>query len=243
MDISTNSGASDLEEIGISPHWFDYPKPVKLVQLLCAVATDPDSIILDFFAGSGTTGHAVALQNLVDDGRRRYVLINLPEPTGERSEAWKAGVPTVSEIAYRRLSAVVERVERAREVGLRAFSLAPSSFGQGMNERDALFDLSETTLAQGEPDLDAVAAELFLKEGVALDVPWERHTARGAEIVIADGVAVVFSLDISDDVVNEALGLEPRVLVFLEDGFASRDSVKANAFTNARNLGITMKTV
>ena len=243
MDISTNAGSSDLEAIGVDPHWFDYPKPVRLVQLLCAVATERDSVILDFFAGSGTTAHAVALQNLVDDGQRRYVLVNLPEPTAERSEAWKAGLTTVSDIAHRRIRAVVESIDRAREFGLRAFSLANSSFGTGLSERDALFDLSDTTLALSEPNLDAVAAEVLLKEGVALDAVWERHKAGGAELIVADGVAAVLSLDITDDVVSEALVVEPRVLVFLEDGFAGHDAVKANAFTNARNMGITLKTV
>ena len=74
-------------------------------------------------------------------------------------------------------------------------------------------------------------------------LPWERHTAGGDDVIVADGVAVVTSLDITDEVVNEALELKPRVVVFLEDGFAGSDAVKANAFTNAKNLGITMKTV
>jgi hypothetical protein len=78
---------------------------------------------------------------------------------------------------------------------------------------------------------------------VSLDAPWERHLVGGDDAVAADGVAVVVSLDIKDKVVDDALALEPRVLVFLEDGFGGRDSVKANAFTRARNAGITMKTV
>jgi len=62
-------------------------------------------------------------------------------------------------------------------------------------------------------------------------------------VVVAGGVAVVLSLDISDLVVAEVLEYTPRVVVFLEDGFAGNDAVKANAFTNSKNLGITMKTV
>lgn len=94
-----------------------------------------------------------------------------------------------------------------------------------------------------EHDLEAVAGEILLKEGVVLEAAWERHAASGSPVIIADGVAVVLSTAISEAVASDALALEPRVLVFLEDGFAGRDAVKANAFTKARNLGITMKTV
>lgn len=153
MDISTNEGTADLKNIGIDPHWFDYPKPVKLVQLLCAFATDKDSLILDFFAGSGTTAHAVALQNLADGGSRRHMLISLPEPTTPESEARHAGIMTISEITYRRLSAVLEKVDGANRLGLRTLSLTHSAFGPRSSTTDTLFDLSETTLLPIEHDL------------------------------------------------------------------------------------------
>jgi adenine-specific DNA-methyltransferase len=91
--------------------------------------------------------------------------------------------------------------------------------------------------------LESIAAEVLLKEGIRLDVAWERHEVGQAALVAAAGVAVVLSVDVTDAMVTEALALKPRVLVFLEDGFAGKDDVKANAFTQARNLGIAMKTV
>jgi adenine-specific DNA-methyltransferase len=84
---------------------------------------------------------------------------------------------------------------------------------------------------------------VLLKEGVALDARWHRAKAGTSPVITADGVAVVLSLKITDEVSSEALALGMRVVVFLEDGFAGADAVKANAVTNARNLGITMKTV
>ena len=84
---------------------------------------------------------------------------------------------------------------------------------------------------------------MLLKEGVALDETWERRMFPGAQVVVAAGVAVVLSNNIDDALVKCALDLGPRVVVFMEDGFAGADSVKANAFTNAKNAAITMKTV
>ena len=128
-------------------------------------------------------------------------------------------------------------------MGLRTLSLRSSNFRQDREENDELFSLDESTLLHEEFDTDAVAAEVLLKEGVPLEAKWERHQLGTGEIVLADGVAVVMTLDLDDAVVKRALDAEPRVVVFLEDGFAGSDAVKANAFTNAKNLGIAMKTV
>ena len=194
-------------------------------------------MVLDFFAGSGTTAQAVLELNAEDGGDRRFVLVQLPEPTGKDEYEF------VSQITLARIKGVMARVDD--KSGLRAFRLATSSF-RGIDVRaEGLLeiDLRETTLASDEPYVDDLAAEVLLKEGVALDREWERHAVGDDEMVISDGVAVVTSLDITDEVVADAFGLEPRVVAFLEDGFAGRDAVKANAFTNAKSLGITMKTV
>ena len=172
------------------------------------------------------------------------ISVNLPEPTDDKSEAHRAGLATVSAVTLARLSAVMKSVDGAETAGLRVFALGKSNFG---DEQDAdpkrLFDLSESTLGDRQHDMQAIAAEVLLKEGVALDAPWTRQEAGSASVVTAGGVAVVLSLDITDDVVHDAAALGARVVVFLEDGFAGADAVKANAVTNAKNLGITLKTV
>ena len=225
---------------------FDTPKPTEVLRrILLLATTTSDDIVLDFFAGSGSTAHAVALQNAADGGRRRNLCVNIPEPVAPDSAAADAGYTTVSEMTLARLVWVTKNVDGNSGRGLRVFRLTNSSFIGRTAETENLleFDLSESTLVSGEPYIDDLAAEILVKEGVALDVQWERHTAGGDDVIVADGVAVVASLDITDEVVNEALELRPRVIVFLEDGFAGSDAVKANASTNAKNLGITMKTV
>jgi adenine-specific DNA-methyltransferase len=217
-------------------------KPVRLIKQLIKWANRSDGLILDFFAGSGTTAHAVALQNAEDGGHRRAVCVNIPEPTAEDSAAHEAGFNAVSEITLARLSWVSENIDGAAAQGLRVLNLSSSSF-QTHEAAGSQLDLSETTLVDEEPYVDDIVGEVLLKEGVMLDSSWERHQVGGDDAVVADGVAVVVSLDITDEVVDGALALKPRVLVFLEDGFAGKDAVKANAFTRARNAGITMKTV
>lgn len=235
-------GGSDdalLAEMGVP---FDTPKPVSLIRALVAACTSQSDTILDFFAGSGSTAHAVALQNDMDGGARRSISVNVPEPVRPGSEAERSGFKVVSDITLRRLEVMGELLESPRRLGLRVFRLRAGAFIDPRVEAvGELFDARESTLL--EPvDLNAVAAEILLNEGVPLDVPWHRMTAGDSSVVAAGGVAVALCREIDAETVQAVLGLGARVVVFLEDGFAGADAVKANAVTNARNLGITMKT-
>ncbi len=239
-DFDNGRGTAEIKAI-FGVRVFDAPKPTTLITRMLEYATSDDDIVLDFFAGSGSTAHAVALQNAKDGGRRRVVSVNIPEETSEGSEARKTGYETVSAITLARLRWVTENVEGAGVAGLRVFSLDESNFRMPV-EGDQL-DLADSTLAWEETDWQAIAAEVLLKEGAPLDKSWERHEVAGSEVVVSDGIAVVLSDNVDNLLVEAALRLEPRVVVFLEDGFAGADAVKANAFTNAKNSGVTMKTV
>lgn len=238
---STVTGQADLADLGLA-RVFDTPKPVALIQTLVGAVTSGNDIVLDFFAGSGATAHAVAVQNTVDGEIRRCISVNLPEETPVGSDARNAGYETVSAITLARLRAVMESVDGSADPGLRVLSLDQSNFREAV-ETEGELDLGESTLAWEESDWEAIATEVLLKEGVALDQPWERHDLGGGQIVVSAGVAVVLTLELDDEVVKQALDLEPRVVVFLEDGFAGKDPVKGNAVSSAKALGITMKTV
>lgn len=224
-------------KFGSSESVFDTPKPTRLIRRMLALATSADEgdIVLDFFAGSGSTADAVLQQNAEDDGNRRFIAVQLPEPTGFDD------FEQVSDITRARITTAMEDVGSS---ALRSFKLASSNFlDDSTHEPTDLLDLRDTTLAAGADAFDAIAAEVLLKEGVPLDAAWERVEADGAAVISAGGVAVVLSLDITDEIVESALELDARVVVFLEDGFAGVDAVKANAVTNARNREITLKTV
>lgn len=227
---------------------FNHPKPTSLIRYLVNAVTfqDKSAVILDFFAGSGSTAHAVAELNDSDGGGRRVISVNLPERVPTDSVASEMGLELVSDITVARIKKVIDANTTARHQGLRVFRLAASNFRGPQADATSLLevDLSERTVVAATSKSEDLVAEVLLKEGVALDAVWERHQV-GLEgvVVVADGVAVVTSFDITNEIVDEVLSLAPRVVVFLEDGFAGRDAVKANAFTNARNLGVTMKTV
>jgi len=225
---------------------FNHPKPTTLVKFLVNAVThsSPDALVLDFFAGSGTTAEAVSALNIADGGRRRTISVNLPEPVPADSVARQLGYETVADVALDRILRVMEASPPFKEEGLRVYRLATSSFRSDIGADPAnRFDLSDTTLIDPDLSPEAIAAEVLLKEGVVLTEPWTRSEADGDMVIEAGGVAIVLSLEITERVVAEALALESRVVVFLEDGFAGSDAIKANAVTNARNLNITLKTV
>ena len=109
---STMTGQRDLDDLGMR-RLFDAPKPVALLRTLIAVTTSDNDIVLDFFAGSGTTGQAVMEQNADDGGRRRFVLVQLDDPVPPRSEAAAAGFGTIADVTIERMRRAGERL-RAR---------------------------------------------------------------------------------------------------------------------------------
>jgi adenine-specific DNA-methyltransferase len=95
---------------------FDFPKPVKLLKTIISTGiSNKNDIILDFFAGSGTTGHAITELNQEDGGNRKYILVQLPEQTDEKSEAYKAGYKKISDITIERNKRVIKKIEKELE--------------------------------------------------------------------------------------------------------------------------------
>lgn len=142
---TTDQASSELETL-IGRGIFPFPKPPQLIQKAISFfingMEDKDCIILDFFAGSGTTGHAVINQNLKDGGHRKYILVQIPQATDENSNARRAGFNKISEITIARNKAVVESVkasfegklitpeeqQQLNQLGFKVFTLTKSSF-------------------------------------------------------------------------------------------------------------------
>ena len=116
LGISTNAGSADIKQLGLRKEWFDYPKPVVLIRLLCAVATEADSIVLDFFAGSATTAQAVVEQNAADGGKRQFIMVQIGEEIDPELEGSQAGFKTIADLARERIRSVATKM--ADESGL-----------------------------------------------------------------------------------------------------------------------------
>lgn len=138
---NTDEGSAELQEL-LKYKVFDFPKPSLLIQRALEHVGDKDCIVLDFFAGSGTTGHAVINQNLKDGGNRKYILVQVPQATDENSNARRAGFKKISDITIARNKAVVEKTKASfdgklitpedqkqlDQLGFKVFTLSKSSF-------------------------------------------------------------------------------------------------------------------
>ena len=114
---STKNGTSELTEL-FGTKYFDFPKPSKLLKFLVQLVTTNDDLILDFFSGSATTAHAVMQLNSEDGGNRKFIMVQLPEKTDEKSEAYKAGYKNICEIGKERIRRAGQKI-RNEELGVR----------------------------------------------------------------------------------------------------------------------------
>jgi len=243
IDIPSSQGGEDLKKV-LGASYFDNPKPVALIERLIRIGSDDHSMILDFFAGSGTTAEAVLRLNSKDGGSRRFILVNLPEPTWDKSAARSAGFDDIPAITRKRITNVMQNVDGAGAIGLRCFRLAPSSFLVPAESEVLSPSLLPTETLTASAQDDAVAAEVLLKNGVRLDQEWERISLADSRAIVAAGVVIVLSRELTDEIVHAALELDvAHTVIFLEDAFAGRDSVKANAHFAFKQANKTMKTM
>lgn len=130
IKVLSEEGKKELEALGIS--FFSYPKPVELLKQLVEAGSDKNSLILDFFSGSATTAHAVMQLNAEDGGRRKYIMVQIPEETSEKSEAYKAGYNTICEIGKERIRRAGRKIKEIAEnknldIGFRVLRLDSSN--------------------------------------------------------------------------------------------------------------------
>lgn len=115
LDGYTNRQAvNDLKRLFDKTRVFDYPKPISFLQEVVAMASKDDCVVMDFFSGSGGFAQAVIQQNVADDGRRKFILVQLPEATDEKSEAYKAGYKNICEIGKERIRRAGKKIKEDR---------------------------------------------------------------------------------------------------------------------------------
>jgi adenine-specific DNA-methyltransferase len=192
-DFSTDSATKAFREL-MGNTGFKNPKPVPFIKDLVSYATDEDDIILDFFAGSCTAAQAVLELNREDGGNRRFIMVQLPEPTGNKQ------FPTIAEIGKERIRRVAARMKKEREgqlaldkpkdLGFKVFKLAPSNYKQW--DVGATHESPETYARQAELFADPlvegwqpenVLYEVALKEGYGLNVQIEKTAVKGVQRV------------------------------------------------------------
>jgi Adenine specific DNA methylase Mod len=195
------SGSNEMAGIFGNATVFESPKPVGLIQEILRLGAANGSIILDFFGGSGTTGHAVMLQNFIDSGSRKYIVVQLPEVTPTDSEAFKAGYKTLAELTKERLRRAGKMIREenpmfAGDLGFRVFKLDSTNIRAWDPDRENL----EQTLLDSVDHLKTdrteqdILYELLLKLGLDLTVAIETKKIAGHEVQSIGAGALVVCL-------------------------------------------------
>ncbi|WP_243854764.1 site-specific DNA-methyltransferase [Canibacter zhoujuaniae] len=240
---------------------FDFPKDEYVLQTLLAMTTENHDIVLDFFAGSGTTAHAVMQLNAEDGGSRRCISVQLPEPTSEKSEARKAGYSTISEITRERIRRagmkIIEEESakldgQALDVGFRAYKLVDTNFTKWKVDSDlsedeltSLFTNFEDSANDGALP-EALLTEVLLKLGFSLTEKIESIEVAGLSVFsVAYGLVMAYLDEQTQptlDQLRALVALEPERLVILDDAFHGNDELKTNLVQECRAHNVDLWT-
>ena len=247
-DYSTSTSTTHLKNL-FGVKLFDGPKPVPFIIDLLHIGSYKDSIILDFFSGSATTAHAVMQLNAEDGGKRKYIMVQLPELTDEKSEAYKAGYKNICEIGKERIRRAANKikeekpkkaekeelfanVEDTQDYGFRVYRLDSS------NMKDVYYrpqDYKQETLNMFadniKPDrtADDLLAQVMLDWGLPLSYKIDRTNINGKQVfrVAQDSLLACFDTGIDEAFIKAIAKEKPLRVVFRDSGFAD-DTAKIN---------------
>jgi len=251
----TTDGTRELEAL-FGEKILEFPKPRNLISLLLTQVTSASDgdIVLDFFAGSGTTAHAVMDLNAQDSGNRSFVLVQLPEPTG------RTDYKVISDITKERVRRVIQQQKRDSEGkldlrhegkprhsgGFRAFKLAPSNFkiwdantDEGVEGLERQMELAVNHIM---PDRSAedLFYEILMKSEYPLTAKVENFDAAGipAFSVEEDALIVCVERKVTAEAVAAIAKRSPSKVIFLDEAFSGNDQLKANAKMNFESAGV-----
>ena len=249
------NGTKEITEL-FKSKLFDFPKPSSLIKYLLQILHVSDGLILDFFSGSGTTAHAVMQLNAEDGGCRRFICVQLPEETDEKSEARKAGFNTIAEIAKERIRRAGRQISDGLQdgseidTGFKVFKLAESGFKQWRQP--------------GQADTEALQRELSLNiDSVLSETPSEDLLY---ELMLRMGLKLTCKVSFSDDVyfvededtgglyafllervdqglIDAVLAKHPVKVAALDRLFEGDDALKSNTVLQMKDAGVMFECV
>ena len=242
-DIITNikNGDSELRKLFGDKRYFDFPKSVDLLKTLLSSTEEKDSLVLDFFSGSATTAHAVMQMNAEDGGHRRFIMVQLPEKTDEKSEAKKAGFDTICDIGEERIRRAGEKIKeesplttKELDTGFRVFRVDDANMKDVYYSAD---EVSQDTLDGMISNIKEDRSALDLLFGCLVD--WGIPLSKKCTSETVDGHTIYdygegdllacFDTDISESVIEAMARKKPLRAVF-RDGCFSGSQDKINVF-------------
>ena len=233
------SGSNEMREIFGNSVLFESPKPVGLLEHIIDLGADSDALIMDFFSGSATTAHAVMNRNSEDGGRRRFIMVQLPEPTNIDSEASKGQFKTIAEISKERIRRAGKKILEGechpdwnRDVGFRVLKVDTSNmkdvyYRPDELEQSDLLGMVDNVKEDRTPE--DLLFQVLVDWGVDLTLSIRREEVQGKTVFFVDENTLVACFDhgITEDIVKKLAGHEPLRVVFRDNGFVS-DAVKIN---------------
>jgi len=251
----TMEGKQDVIELFGSDKIFPYPKSVKFIKYLVNIVTKYDDLVLDFFSGSGTLAHAVETLNAEDDGNRRWICVQLPENTGENSEAYRAGYKTIAEIARERIrragtkiskdfaDKIAER-ETPLDLGFRSYVLGDSNFKKWNEQMCEPSEIHQATLDQLNPIEDGVndadlLTEILLKRGISPLVEMEMH--EDLIFIPSETLAISLSRHMTEELFAQILAANPSQIILLDQAFKDDVNLKTSLILQAKKQNIVVE--
>lgn len=218
---------------------FSFPKPSSLISFFCKICNDKDALILDFFSGSATTAHAVMKLNAEDGGNRKFIMVQLPEVTDEKSEAHKAGYANICEIGKERIRRAGKKIREEAgqaadglDIGFRVLKLASSNMEDVFYTPDkfepSLLDSLVDNIKADRSGEDLLF-QVMLNLGIELSAKIERKEIAGKEVFSVDDdyLLACFDRDVNETTIEEMAKLLPTHLV-IRDASAANDNVLDN---------------
>jgi adenine-specific DNA-methyltransferase len=236
---SNQEGSSEMDALFVTKGLFDNPKPTRLISSLINLASKDDSIILDFFSGSATTAHAVMKLNAEDGGHRKFIMVQLPEVTDEKSEARKAGYNTICEIGKERIRRAGRKIKEEAglqgqdlDIGFRVLKLAESNMEDVFYTPDKFEARDLFTMADNvkqDRTAEDLLFQVMLELGVELSSPIEKKSINGVEVFnVKDGFLIAtFDKNVNESTITEIAKSEPVYFV-MRDASAANDNVLDN---------------
>ena len=240
-EVGHNQTATrEVKTIFDDKKFFDFPKPVAYIQQFVQVSSNKDSVVLDFFSGSATTAHAVMQLNAEDGGHRKFIMVQLPEKTDEKSEAYKAGYKNICEIGKERIRRAGRKIKEDAgltapadlDIGFRCLRLDESNMKpvyytpDEVGQQD-LFSLVDNVKPDRTPE--DLLFQVMLDLGVLLSSPIEVKEIAGKKVFnVADGFLLAcFDHDVTEETVKAIAQMKPYYAVFRDSSMAN-DSVATN---------------
>lgn len=235
------SVGTDERDILFEKNVFDFPKPTGLIKEFLEIGSHKDSLIMDFFSGSSTTADSVMQLNAADNGKRKYIMVQLPEETDEKSQAYKLGYNYITDIGKERIRRSGQKILEENkdkegiedlDIGFRVLKLDSSNmkdvYYTPEDTDQNLLDLLEDNIKEDRTSEDLLF-QMMLELGIPLSSTIEKEEVAGKEVLSVEGGFLVacFDKDMNEETVKAIAERKPYYAVFRDSSMAD-DSVATN---------------